>query len=82
MPDIELSGIHEMREMAKLMKASLWGRREFSAESIPDNRTIRRWIENGLLAGRVVDGSVFVYDSEKWGVASVINSTVLQLMRE
>ncbi|HEE9631261.1 hypothetical protein AB4P17_09790 [Escherichia coli] len=68
--------------MAKLMKASQWSRREFTHDSIPDNRTIRRWIENGLLAGRVVDGSIFVYDSEKWGVSSVVNSAVLQLIRE
>jgi hypothetical protein len=26
--------------MAKLMKASLWGKREFEAGSLPDNRTI------------------------------------------
>lgn len=44
--------------MAKLMKASQWGRREFSNGSIPDNRTIKRWVENGLLMGRIVDGSV------------------------
>ena len=50
--------------MAKLMKASQWGRREFTDDSVPDNRTIKRWVENGLLMGRIVDGSVFVCETE------------------
>lgn len=52
------SGLSGETAMAKLMKASQWGRREFSNGSIPDNRTIKRWVENGLLMGRIVDGSV------------------------
>ena len=68
--------------MAKLMKASKWGKREFTKDSIPDNRTIKRWVENGLLTGKIVDGTVFVYESEKWGVDSMVNHTVLQLINE
>lgn len=68
--------------MAKLMKASQWGKREFTQDSIPDNRTIKRWVENGLLTGKIVDGTVFVYESEKWGVDSMVNHTVLQLINE
>lgn len=68
--------------MAKLMKASLWGKREFEPGSIPDNRTIKRWIENGLLQGRIVDGSILVSSSEKWGVDSMISETVRRLIQE
>lgn len=68
--------------MAKLMKASLWGKREFEHGSIPDNRTIKRWIENGLLQGRIVDGSILVSSSEKWGVDSMISETVRRLIQE
>ncbi len=68
--------------MAKLMKASAWGKREFEPGSIPQNRTIRRWIENGLLMGRIVDGSILVYSSEKWGVDSIVNDKVRRLIQE
>lgn len=68
--------------MAKLMKASQWGKREFTKDSIPDNRTIKRWVENGLLTGKIVDGTVFVYESEMWGVDSMVNHKVLQLINE
>lgn len=68
--------------MAKLMKASAWGKREFEPGSIPQNRTIRRWIENGLLMGRIVDGSILVYSSEKWGVDSIVSAKVRQLIQE
>lgn len=53
--------------MAKLMKASLWARREFEINSIPDNRTIKRWIEIGKLKGKIVDGGAWVASSERWG---------------
>lgn len=68
--------------MSKLMKASLWGKREFEAGSIPDNRTIRRWIENGKLRGRIVDGAILVFASEQWGVDSIISEKVRQLIQE
>ncbi|EIH0466465.1 hypothetical protein [Citrobacter braakii] len=68
--------------MAKLMKASAWGKREFEPGSIPQNRTIRRWIENGLLMGRIVDGSILVYSSEKWGVDSIVSEKVRRLIQE
>ena len=68
--------------MSKLMKASQWGRREFEPGSEPDNRTIKRWIENGLLQGRIVDGAVWVCSSEKWGVDSVISQAVTKLIQE
>lgn len=68
--------------MAKLMKASQWGKREFTKDSIPDNRTIKRWVENGLLTGKIVDGAVFVFESEKWGVDSMVNHAVRQLINE
>lgn len=68
--------------MAKLMRASLWSKREFSEGSIPDKRTIKRWVENGLLKGKIVDGFVWVCESEKWGVDSAVNKIVRQLISE
>ncbi|WP_340611092.1 hypothetical protein [Xenorhabdus bharatensis] len=71
-----------MSNNAKLMKASAWGAREFEKGSIPDNRTIKRWIETGQLRGRIVDGSVWVISSERWGVDSIVSSRVNELIRD
>ncbi|EPJ3763096.1 hypothetical protein ACRU1U_07410 [Providencia stuartii] len=65
----------------KLMKASAWAKREFEKGSIPDNRTIKRWVEIGEVRGRIVDCSVWVYASERWGVESDISSCVSDLIR-
>ncbi|AWK42656.1 hypothetical protein GPY51_10810 [Photorhabdus laumondii subsp. laumondii] len=67
---------------AKLMKASAWGKREFEENSVPDNRTIKHWIEIGKLKGKIIDGSVWVNSSERWGVESSISSCVSQLIRD
>ncbi|MDE1494495.1 hypothetical protein [Xenorhabdus bovienii] len=66
----------------KLMKASAWSNREFETGSIPDKRTIKRWIEIGELKGKIVDGSAWVYSSERWGVDSVISSHVNKLIKD
>ncbi|ELI8007618.1 hypothetical protein RSF12_001015 [Yersinia enterocolitica] len=71
-----------MFKSGKLMKASAWGQREFEKGSVPNNRTIKRWIEIGKLKGKVVDGSVWVNSSEKWGVESAVSSYVNQLIQE
>lgn len=64
------------------MKASAWGQREFEAGSVPDNRTIKRWIEIGKLKGKIIDGSIWVNSSERWGVESAVSSYVNQLIQE
>lgn len=66
----------------KLMRASKWLKREFEEDSIPDKRTVKRWIENGQLRGKVIDGMSWVYSSEKWGVESQVSQAVTQLIRE
>jgi len=68
--------------VAKLLKASAWGKREFVTGSVPDNRTIKRWVENGLLRGRIVDGMVWVCSGEQWGVDSMISENVRRLIQE
>lgn len=65
---------------AKLMKLSLWLAREFESGSIPDKRTAKKWIENGRLKGRIVDGQGWVVSSERWGVSSVVASRVQDLI--
>lgn len=64
------------------MKASAWSQREFEVGSVPDNRTIKRWIEIGKLKGKVIDGSIWVNSSERWGVESAVSSYVNQLIQE
>lgn len=71
-----------MFKSGKLMKANAWGRREFEKGSEPDNRTIKRWIEVGILKGRIVDGAIWVNSSEQWGVESAVSSYVNQLIQE
>ncbi|EOF8220831.1 hypothetical protein [Yersinia intermedia] len=71
-----------MFKSGKLMKASAWGQREFEVGSVPDNRTIKRWIEIGKLKGKVIDGSIWVNSSERWGVESAVSSYVNQLIQE
>ncbi|MBI6162443.1 hypothetical protein JEQ05_12480 [Serratia liquefaciens] len=66
----------------KLMRASKWLAREFEEGSIPDKRTVKRWIENGKVKGKVVDGMSYVYSSEHWGVQSEVSLAVNQLIRE
>lgn len=66
----------------KLMKASSWAKREFEIGSIPDNRTIRRWIEIGKLRGKIVDGAVWVSSNERWGINSIISTRVNKLIRD
>lgn len=63
------------------MKASAWAKREFENGSIPDNRTIKKWVESGILKGRVVDSSVWIISTERWGIESVISSCVDELIK-
>ncbi|MFV8941828.1 hypothetical protein [Moellerella wisconsensis] len=63
------------------MKASAWAKREFENGSIPDNRTIKKWVESGILRGRVVDSSVWIISTERWGIESVISSCVDELIK-
>ncbi|WP_413732295.1 hypothetical protein [Sodalis sp. RH20] len=66
----------------KLMKARIWGEREFEKGSIPDTRTIKRWVEDGLLRGKIVDSSVWIFSSERWGVDSHVSHQVKLLIKE
>ncbi|MCT8866957.1 hypothetical protein K5M78_06025 [Shewanella xiamenensis] len=66
----------------KLMKAMAWAKREFAEGSIPDNKTIRRWVERNVIAGRVIDGNTYVFDTERAGVDSNVSKTVQELLRE
>ncbi len=65
----------------RLMKASAWATREFSAESKPDNRTIKSWIENGVIRGRVIDSKAYVFESVRYGVESNVSIAVDSLIK-
>lgn len=66
----------------RLMKASAWSAREFSPESAPDNRTIKSWIENGVIRGRIIDNKAYVFESVQYGVEDTISSAVSSLIRQ
>lgn len=66
----------------RLMKASAWAVREFSPESAPDNRTIKSWIENGVIRGRIIDSKAYVFESVQYGVEETISSAVSALIRQ
>ncbi|KAB8312260.1 hypothetical protein EH228_08745 [Erwinia endophytica] len=68
--------------MSKLMKATQWAKREFEAGSEPDTRTIKKWVRDNLVKGRIVDGHVWICSSEKWGVESDVNMAVRRLINE
>lgn len=71
-----------VKQTQKLMKSSQWARREFEEGSIPCHKTVKRWVVNGVIAGKIIDQSVWVYSSEKMGVQSNINAHVNSLIEE
>ncbi len=71
-----------INSMGKLMKASKWAHREFDKDSIPNPRTIKRWVKDGVVNGRIIDESVWVFSSEKMGVATSISNHVNALIED
>ena len=65
----------------KLMKVSAWSAREFSPESIPDPRTVKSWIENGVIRGRIIDSKAYVFESVRYGVEEQVSTAVDALIR-
>lgn len=53
----------------KLQKASIWVNEHFAEDSRPCLRTIRKWIETGVLAGHVIDNRVYV-DTDAFIIAA------------
>lgn len=51
--------------MSRHMKATEWAKRYFTPESCPDKRTVRSWVRNGHIPGRVIGGGVYV-DEAAW----------------
>ncbi|WP_404389947.1 hypothetical protein [Pseudoalteromonas phenolica] len=65
----------------KLMRASQWAKREFAPGSVPTARTLRGWVESGHVAGRIIGGAVFIFDTEKAGLDAEISSAVSSLLK-
>lgn len=53
----------------KLQKASIWVQEHFAEDSRPCLRTIRKWIETGVLVGRIIDNRIYV-DTEAFTIAA------------
>ncbi|WP_133406871.1 hypothetical protein [Parashewanella tropica] len=66
--------------MNKLMRASNWAKREFCKDSIPDGMTLKRWVERGVIKGRIVDGKTYVFDSEHAGLDTDVSKVVKNLL--
>ncbi|MCX8602429.1 MULTISPECIES: hypothetical protein [unclassified Gilliamella] len=65
----------------KLVKASIWAKSQFAENSIPDRKTIKKWIEKGKIKGLVDDdGALWVYENEIFGVDRNISNEVSKLM--
>lgn len=71
-----------INSMGKLMKASKWASREFEKGSVPTPKTLKRWVVNGVINGKIIDQSVWIFSSEKMGVASSISSHVNALIED
>ncbi|MBM7073256.1 hypothetical protein JQC92_14675 [Shewanella sp. 202IG2-18] len=67
---------------AKLMKATYWARREFSAGSVPCHNTIKKWINDGVISGRVIGNKAYVFASEKAGLDNNVSRVVNELLRQ
>lgn len=67
---------------AKLVKASIWAKTQFAANSIPHRKTLKSWIERGKIRGLVDDdGSLWVYENEIFGVPPSIMKDVAILVK-
>lgn len=71
-----------MAKETKLMKSSQWASREFEKGSIPTSKTIKRWVQNGVVNGRIIDQSVWIFSSERMGVTSSITAHVNALIED
>ncbi len=65
----------------KLMKATKWISREFAKGSQPSLVTVRKWIQTGAIAGRMINGGAYVFDDQSAGLDSQVNKIVKDLLR-
>ncbi len=65
----------------KLMRAMQWAKREFSSDSVPNRATVKKWVERGVIQGRIIDGAVYVFDTERAGLKSEVSAAVKELLR-
>lgn len=65
----------------KLVKASIWAKSQFAENSIPDRKTIKKWIERGKIRGLVdQDGSLWVFEHQIFGVNDAIGEKLNKLL--
>ncbi|WP_026971628.1 hypothetical protein [Aliagarivorans marinus] len=62
--------------MGKLMRATKWAQREFSEGSVPTSRTLRRWIETGVVRGTVIEDISYIEEDQSF-VLSVKTAQVV-----
>ncbi|MCS6237106.1 hypothetical protein G3495_18630 [Shewanella baltica] len=72
--------MNNQQRNAKLMKASEWAGREFADGSAPQNRTIKTWILRGKVRGAIIDGKVYVYEDQHFGIPQAVSNTVMSLV--
>lgn len=62
--------------MRKLQRARKWAEINFTKDSVPDSKTLRSWLENGLLRGEIINGNTFIYEGEMIGVPPHVADTL------
>lgn len=66
----------------KLIKAETWAKRHFVEGDRPDLRTVRAWVRDGYLAGRVVGPKLVYVDEEVWSQQKTGNTLADRVLRK
>lgn len=61
----------------KLVSARQWRDRTFTGDRLPDMDTVRRWIRDGKIDGRIIGSSHFVVDDERGSAGNALVDMVL-----
>lgn len=62
----------------KLITIAEYKRRQFAEGSAPHDSTIRRWIANGELPGRIIGGTYYVHESALHSTGNELADKILK----
>ena len=65
-----------------LVRVSDWVSANFALGSGPTEATVRRWIRNGTLAGRIIGSAYYVESDAAKGTGNALADKVLNQMRK
>ena len=67
--------------MSKLVKARKWAELHFAEGSLPQNRTIRKWIDQGKLIGTYDGNNTWVREDQSLFSSTKVDEAVDLLIR-